>query len=389
MRRQAESFLGSGRGGPFWDRWLREYYMVRIPVWVHVERMTVWPDLRCDGPAGALRAAGAEHDARSPAGAAPRARRRAWTWRERPSGSPRRPTCCWATSPPTATRRWARSSWPPRNATGLELTACARRDPRGRAPSRLARATTTGRSWSASRRASTRAGWRPARTAPSTRPTPRPASWRRRTRRCCCSATGCRRSWACARRAARASCRRQRGSARASAAHARQGSCGRSRAPPRWRCTSSPLPIPSAARPAAISARPGPQPPVLALDLGPEHRPPRARPRASGVEASSCTAIGSAKATCTRRGFGNGPEEELLGAGDRRRHQRRAGLERQPAGAALGVAQLVRVADARALGEERQQAALARGSSRAVSSASASDAPRRTGKAPRRTSRRP
>ncbi len=45
VRRQAEGFLGSARGGPFWDRWLREYYMVRIPVWVHVERITVWPDL--------------------------------------------------------------------------------------------------------------------------------------------------------------------------------------------------------------------------------------------------------------------------------------------------------------------------------------------------------
>jgi hypothetical protein len=50
VRRHAERFLGSGRSGPFWDRWLREYYMVRIPVWVHVERLTVWPDLDCAGP---------------------------------------------------------------------------------------------------------------------------------------------------------------------------------------------------------------------------------------------------------------------------------------------------------------------------------------------------
>jgi hypothetical protein len=50
VRRHAERFLGSGRSGPFWDRWLREYYMVRIPVWVHVERLTVWPDLSCAGP---------------------------------------------------------------------------------------------------------------------------------------------------------------------------------------------------------------------------------------------------------------------------------------------------------------------------------------------------
>jgi len=49
VRRQAEAFLGAGRSGPFWDRWLREYYMVRIPVWVTVERLTVWPDVRCAG----------------------------------------------------------------------------------------------------------------------------------------------------------------------------------------------------------------------------------------------------------------------------------------------------------------------------------------------------
>lgn len=50
VRRQAEHYLG-GRSGRFWDRWLREYYMVRIPVWVHVDRITVWPDLRCAGDA--------------------------------------------------------------------------------------------------------------------------------------------------------------------------------------------------------------------------------------------------------------------------------------------------------------------------------------------------
>jgi hypothetical protein len=50
VRRHAERFLGAGRSGPFWDRWLREYYMVRIPVWVHVDRLTVWPDLSCAGP---------------------------------------------------------------------------------------------------------------------------------------------------------------------------------------------------------------------------------------------------------------------------------------------------------------------------------------------------
>jgi hypothetical protein len=49
VQAQAERFLGPGRSGRFWDRWLREYYEVRIPVRVHVERVTVWPDLRCAG----------------------------------------------------------------------------------------------------------------------------------------------------------------------------------------------------------------------------------------------------------------------------------------------------------------------------------------------------
>jgi hypothetical protein len=35
----------------FWDRWLREYYAVRVPVLVHVDRILTWPDLRCQrGP---------------------------------------------------------------------------------------------------------------------------------------------------------------------------------------------------------------------------------------------------------------------------------------------------------------------------------------------------
>jgi hypothetical protein len=49
VRTQAERHLGKGRSGRFWDRWLREYYEVRIPVRVRVERMTVWPDVRCGG----------------------------------------------------------------------------------------------------------------------------------------------------------------------------------------------------------------------------------------------------------------------------------------------------------------------------------------------------
>jgi hypothetical protein len=49
VREHAERHLGKGRSGWFWDRWLREYYEVRIPVRVHVERLTVWPELDCSG----------------------------------------------------------------------------------------------------------------------------------------------------------------------------------------------------------------------------------------------------------------------------------------------------------------------------------------------------
>jgi hypothetical protein len=49
VERQAERHLGKIRRGLFWDRWLREYVMVRIPVDVHVDRVTVWQDARCTG----------------------------------------------------------------------------------------------------------------------------------------------------------------------------------------------------------------------------------------------------------------------------------------------------------------------------------------------------
>jgi nitroimidazol reductase NimA-like FMN-containing flavoprotein (pyridoxamine 5'-phosphate oxidase superfamily) len=53
----ATRFLGEGRHGAFWDRWLREYYDVRVPVHVQVERIVTWPDLRCAGSAQVLGAA--------------------------------------------------------------------------------------------------------------------------------------------------------------------------------------------------------------------------------------------------------------------------------------------------------------------------------------------
>ena len=47
---QGVRILGSAkRGRLFWDRWLREYYAVRVPVLVHLDRILAWPDLRCAG----------------------------------------------------------------------------------------------------------------------------------------------------------------------------------------------------------------------------------------------------------------------------------------------------------------------------------------------------
>jgi hypothetical protein len=45
----SERFMGPPRHGPFWDRWLREYYADRVPVTVEVDRVVVWPTLDCAG----------------------------------------------------------------------------------------------------------------------------------------------------------------------------------------------------------------------------------------------------------------------------------------------------------------------------------------------------
>ena len=42
-------FMGPPRRGPFWDRWLKEYYADRVPVTVDVARVVVWPALDCSG----------------------------------------------------------------------------------------------------------------------------------------------------------------------------------------------------------------------------------------------------------------------------------------------------------------------------------------------------
>jgi len=49
VQRQAIQYLGEGRTGPFWDRWLREYYRSRVPVWIDVDRLSTWATLDCAG----------------------------------------------------------------------------------------------------------------------------------------------------------------------------------------------------------------------------------------------------------------------------------------------------------------------------------------------------
>jgi hypothetical protein len=49
VRTQAAKYLGAARTGAFWDRWLREYYRARVPVWIDVDRVVTWPTLDCAG----------------------------------------------------------------------------------------------------------------------------------------------------------------------------------------------------------------------------------------------------------------------------------------------------------------------------------------------------
>jgi len=64
VRTQAAEYLGPARTGPFWDRWLREYYVSRVPVEVDVGRILTWPAL--DAAGGPELAAGAPLPARPP-----------------------------------------------------------------------------------------------------------------------------------------------------------------------------------------------------------------------------------------------------------------------------------------------------------------------------------
>lgn len=108
--RQAKKFLGDLKRGPFWDRWLREYYAVRVPVKVHVDRVTAWPDLHCEGTP--------EITGATPPGEHPARRRRRRTGPGRGSTSARRPgpsapstTSSSPTGAPTASPSRSRSSW--------------------------------------------------------------------------------------------------------------------------------------------------------------------------------------------------------------------------------------------------------------------------------------
>jgi hypothetical protein len=48
---RAERFMGPRKSGPFWDRWLQEYYADRVPVDVDVRRVIAWPKLDASGEA--------------------------------------------------------------------------------------------------------------------------------------------------------------------------------------------------------------------------------------------------------------------------------------------------------------------------------------------------
>ena len=52
LRPQSTRFMGPPKEGKlFWDRWLREYYQDRVPVAVDIQRVSLWSDLDCAGPA--------------------------------------------------------------------------------------------------------------------------------------------------------------------------------------------------------------------------------------------------------------------------------------------------------------------------------------------------
>jgi hypothetical protein len=49
VRSHATAHLGAAKEGLFWDRWLRQYYVTRVPVEVAVTRILAWPTLDAAG----------------------------------------------------------------------------------------------------------------------------------------------------------------------------------------------------------------------------------------------------------------------------------------------------------------------------------------------------
>jgi hypothetical protein len=49
VRTNAARYLGPPKEGVFWNRWLREYYLSRVPVEVDVTRILAWPTLEAAG----------------------------------------------------------------------------------------------------------------------------------------------------------------------------------------------------------------------------------------------------------------------------------------------------------------------------------------------------
>ena len=49
VREHATDTSGRRKEGFFWDRWLREYYVTRVPVRSTSTRMVTWPTLDCAG----------------------------------------------------------------------------------------------------------------------------------------------------------------------------------------------------------------------------------------------------------------------------------------------------------------------------------------------------
>jgi len=69
-------FFGAPKSGRFWDWWMREYYVKRVPVTIAVERVTLWPDPSCGGApvvhGAPLPAAAPDEQAAPKGGVAPR-----------------------------------------------------------------------------------------------------------------------------------------------------------------------------------------------------------------------------------------------------------------------------------------------------------------------------